>query len=296
MGKLQIPRPKSSGITTFPSSTRPFAPPSAGRRNAPAIQAKLTLGPVGDRYEQEADKVASQVVQQISSPAAAEPVSAAPGGAQRAPKLDEEDLKMKPLPGAVQRGGAGGLDEEDLKMKPLPGAVQRDGAGGLDEEDLKMKPLAGAVQRSSGAGGGAIGGDVERSIEGARSGGRSLDKEVRASMEPAFGADFSGVKVHADAKADGLNRSLQARAFTTGQDVFFRGGEYNPGSSGGKELLAHELTHVVQQNGGAVMKKSEPGVSPLDSYLDSREGDRNVPVVGNRFGSPAGRGGAGLEE
>jgi hypothetical protein len=274
MGKLQIPRPKSSGITTFPSSTRPFAPPSAGRRNAPAIQAKLTLGPVGDRYEQEADKVASQVVQQISSPAAAEPVSAAPGGAQRAPKLDEEDLKMKPLPGAVQRGGA----------------------GGLDEEDLKMKPLAGAVQRSSGAGGGSIGGDVERSIEGARSGGRALDKEVRASMEPAFGADFSGVKVHADAKADGLNRSLQARAFTTGQDVFFRGGEYNPGSSGGKELLAHELTHVVQQNGGAVMKKSEPGVSPLDSYLDSREGDRNVPVVGNRFGSPAGRGGAGLEE
>jgi hypothetical protein len=152
------------------------------------------------------------------------------------------------------------------------------------------------VQRSSGAGGGAIGGDVERSIEGARSGGRSLDKEVRASMEPAFGADFSGVKVHADAKADGLNRSLQARAFTTGQDVFFRGGEYNPGSSGGKELLAHELTHVVQQNGGAVMKKSEPGVSPLGSYLDSREGDRNVPVVGNRFGSPAGRGGAGSEE
>jgi hypothetical protein len=295
VGKLQIPRSKTSGTTTFQPSSRPFAPPS--QRSAPRVQAKLTLGPVGDRYEQEADKVASQVVQHISSPAAAEPAAAssAPGGAQRAPKLDEEDLKMKPLPGAVQRGGAGGLDEDDLKMKPLPGAVQRDGAGGLDEDDLKMKPLAGAVQRTGGAEGGPIGGDVESSIEGARSGGRALDKEVRASMEPAFGADFSGVRVHADAKADGLNRSLQARAFTTGQDVFFRGGEYNPGSSGGKELLAHELTHVVQQNGGAVMKKPDPG-SPLGSYLGSREADRNVPVVGNRFGSPVGGKATGSEE
>jgi hypothetical protein len=74
-------------------------------------------------------------------------------------------------------------------------------------------------------------------------------------MEPAFGADFSGVRVHSDSKAHGLNQSLQARAFTTGQDIFFRGGEYNPGSSAGKELVAHELTHVVQQNGPAVAKK-----------------------------------------
>jgi Domain of unknown function (DUF4157) len=284
MGKLQIPHSKTSGSTIFQPSSRPFAPP----RSVPKVQAKLTLGPVGDRYEKEADQVASQVVQHISSPAAAEPgaAAAAPGVAQRAGKDDELDLK--PLPGAVQRDGP----EDELMKKPLPGAVQRDDL----EDEIKKKPLPGAVQRSSGAEGGPIGGDVERSIEGARSGGRSLDKEVRASMEPAFGADFSGVKVHADAKADGLNRSLQARAFTTGQDVFFRGGEYNPGSSGGKELLAHELTHVVQQNGGAVMKKPEPGVSALDSYLDSREGDRNVPVVGNRFGSPAGRGGASSEE
>jgi len=155
-----------------------------------------------------------------------------------------------------------------------------------DELDKVMtKPAAGAVQRDGGAGGGPIGADVESSIEGARSGGRGLDKGVRASMEPAFGADFSGVRVHADAKSDSLNRSLQARAFTTGQDVFFRSGEYNPGSSGGQELLAHELTHVVQQNGSTVMKKPESGPNPLDTYLGSRVGDRDVPVVGNRFGS-----------
>ncbi|MHC5750143.1 eCIS core domain-containing protein [Nostoc sp. JL23] len=69
---------------------------------------------------------------------------------------------------------------------------------------------------------------------------------MREPMEQAFGADFSGVKVHTNGQSDQLNRSIQARAFTTGQDVFFREGEYNPGSQGGQELL----THVVQQNGG----------------------------------------------
>ena len=73
-------------------------------------------------------------------------------------------------------------------------------------------------------------------------------------MEQAFGADFGGVKVHTDSRSDQLNQSIQARAFTTGQDVFFRQGEYNPGSRGGQELLAHELTHVVQQNGGTVQR------------------------------------------
>jgi hypothetical protein len=75
-------------------------------------------------------------------------------------------------------------------------------------------------------------------------------------MEKAFGGvDFSQVKVHNDTQSDQLNKSIQARAFTTGTDVFFRGGEYNPGSRGGQELIAHELTHVVQQNSNSVARK-----------------------------------------
>jgi len=103
---------------------------------------------------------------------------------------------------------------------------------------------------------------VERSIDQLRGGGQGLDHGVRRQMESSFGADFSGVRVHTDARADGLNRTLSARAFTTGRDVFFRQGEYNPGSSAGRELLAHELTHVVQQNGDGIQRKmtvSEPG-------------------------------------
>jgi hypothetical protein len=91
---------------------------------------------------------------------------------------------------------------------------------------------------------------VEDSITRKRGGGQALDKGVRGQMESFFDADFSGVRVHTDREADGLNRQLNARAFTTGQDIFFKEGAYNPGSSGGRELLAHELTHVVQQTGG----------------------------------------------
>lgn len=107
--------------------------------------------------------------------------------------------------------------------------------------------------------------EVEQTIQQARGGGQALDGNLRAQMEPAFNADFSGVRVHADGQADNLNRSLSARAFATGQDIFFKQGEYNPGSSSGRELLAHELTHVVQQNGDAVQTKLTVG-APGDRY------------------------------
>ena len=99
--------------------------------------------------------------------------------------------------------------------------------------------------------------DTERAIESSRSGGQSLDSGVQTQMGKALNADFSGVRVHTDAGADGLNQSLSARAFTTGRDIYFRQGEYNPGSSSGRELLAHELTHVVQQNPDKVQTKSD---------------------------------------
>lgn len=105
--------------------------------------------------------------------------------------------------------------------------------------------------------------DVERAIESSRGGGQSLDRGVQSQMGNALNADFSGVRVHTDAGADGLNQSLSARAFTTGRDIYFRQGEYNPGSSGGRELLAHELTHVVQQNPDKVQTKSDDeGIQP----------------------------------
>ncbi|MGG6268100.1 eCIS core domain-containing protein [Leptolyngbya sp. AN03gr2] len=100
--------------------------------------------------------------------------------------------------------------------------------------------------------------NLEQSIEQSRGSGEALPDDTRESMERSFGTDFSSVRVHTDAQADSMNRSIQARAFTTGQDVYFRQGEYKPSDRSGKELLVHELTHVVQQTGAGVQRKSLP--------------------------------------
>jgi uncharacterized protein DUF4157 len=108
------------------------------------------------------------------------------------------------------------------------------------------------------------GADLEQKIQRERGAGQMLDYSVKRQMESAFQADFGNVRVHNDPRANDLSRNVDARAFTTGNDIFFGRGEYNPGSSAGRELIAHELTHVVQQEGPAVKPKldvSQPGDS-----------------------------------
>ncbi|HEX4961719.1 MAG TPA: DUF4157 domain-containing protein [Thermoanaerobaculia bacterium] len=94
---------------------------------------------------------------------------------------------------------------------------------------------------------------VEQGVAEARGGGQPLAAPAQAALAPTFGtAPLTRVRVHADSHADRLAADVQARAFTVGRDVFFRSGEYRPESSGGVELLAHEMTHVVQQGTGQV--------------------------------------------
>ncbi|MDY6900293.1 MAG: DUF4157 domain-containing protein [Cyanobacteriota bacterium] len=122
----------------------------------------------------------------------------------------------------------------------------------------KIEPVVQpTVMRQGGIGGENVNEDVEKNIQQARGGGQGLADNVREPMEQAFGSNFSGVKVHTDGQSDVLNRSLNARAFTTGQDIFFKQGEYQPGSKQGQELLAHELTHVVQQGGSSQKEVQE---------------------------------------
>jgi hypothetical protein len=90
-------------------------------------------------------------------------------------------------------------------------------------------------------------------------GGAPLDKDTRGFMESRLGADFSGVRVHTDATASESARSVQAYAYTVGSDVVFQSGKYKPESDSGKRMLAHELTHVVQQRSGPVAGTQAPG-------------------------------------
>lgn len=195
------------------------------RAVARLLQTKLTVGPVGDTYEQEADRIANRVVNT--------PMPAGDTPAQRQP--EEEGLQAKPLADTITPIAQRQPEEEELQTKP----VQRQ----PEEEELQMSP------QGASAAGGPVSASVEDAIQRAKGGGRPLVEGLRSKMEAGFGADFSGVRVHDDSRSDGLNRSLSARAFTTGKDIFFKQGEYDPNSNEGQELIAHELTHVVQQTG-----------------------------------------------
>ncbi|MDA0267764.1 MAG: DUF4157 domain-containing protein [Cyanobacteria bacterium] len=229
---------------TFPSDASPPAPPP--------IQAKLTVGAVGDKYEQEADRVAAQVVKTINSPVASSSV-------QRQDMEEEDGLQMKSQE-TIQREG---MEEEELQMKTA--LIQREEMP--EEEELQMKPTLQRVGHE----GGAVTADLESEIQQARGSGQSLAPDLQHSMGQAMGADFSGVKVHVDSQSDQLNQSIQAKAFTAGSDVFFRQGEYNPGSKSGQELIAHELTHVVQQNGSAVQRKVQDDDIRGNSALNNEQ-------------------------
>ncbi len=216
-------------------------------RSATQVQAKLTIGEPGDKYEQEADRVASQVVEQLHAPASAE---SAQGQSVQRQDIDDEELQAKHEITALQRQD---IDDEELQAKPSSSDLQRVPLSpevqqeAMLDDDLQAKSI---LQHQEGVAVGEASTDLESSINRARGSGQPLDTGLQQSMGQAMGADFRGVRVHTDSKSDQLNQSIQAKAFTTGQDMFFRQGEYNPGSRGGQELIAHELTHVVQQGGG----------------------------------------------
>ncbi len=108
---------------------------------------------------------------------------------------------------------------------------------------------------------------VESKIKQARSGGRQLPENIRTRMEQSFGTDLNMVRIHTNSQADNLTHSLRARAFTTGQDIFFRHGHFKPNSNAGQHLLAHELTHVCQQgnhNNTTIQRLDEGDLSAKD--------------------------------
>jgi hypothetical protein len=232
------------------------------------IQTKMNVNEPGDQYEQEADAVAHEVmtmpdpVQRASeleeeemlqgkhisdiqreSPEEEEMMMKRDPDIQReAP--EEEEMMMKRDPD-IQREAP----EEEMMMKRDPD-IQREAP---EEEEMMMKRIS-DIQRDGGVSVPQVTDEMEGQINSAKGGGQAIPEETRSFLEPRFGQDFSDVRIHTGGEADTLNNNLQAKAFTTGSDIFFRDGDYNPNSSDGRELLAHELTHVVQQGGSKDLK------------------------------------------
>lgn len=127
-----------------------------------------------------------------------------------------------------------------MRMKP---AAESEGQESPELSRQLMRAESGDAESLS---------DVSEVVsQGLSGGGRALDSEARAFLEPRFGQDFSQVRIHTDARASKSTEAVAARAYAIGSDIAFRSGEYQPGTSDGKRLLAHEIAHVVQQGGAA---------------------------------------------
>lgn len=197
------------------------------------IQRKRTIDTPGDRYEQEADQVADEVMRKSGS--------ACPCGAS-CPKCKQDGS------GQVQMKR---VHEHDAGNRTAP-------------------PVVDEVISSS---------------------GQPLDVSTRQFMETRFGYDFSGVRVHADAKASDSARQIEALAYTAGRDIVFAAGRYEPATAAGRHLLAHELAHVVQQSGGggvAIQRQPDPSMEsdfqlPPFKPIDLRE--EASPLLASALGS-----------
>jgi hypothetical protein len=139
-----------------------------------------------------------------------------------------------------QAGGSG--QSKGRAHQPATLSVQRRIRTGI--RFLQCKPEQGRQGRTN----------VRADMESSRTSGAALPADVRRFMEPRFGADFGRVRIHTGVQAARLSRQLNARAFTVGQHVYFGHGQFNPNSLEGKELIAHELTHTIQQ--GVIIQRS----------------------------------------
>jgi hypothetical protein len=112
-----------------------------------------------------------------------------------------------------------------------------------------------------------------RSITASKGSGQAMPDQTKSFMEARFGYDFSDVKIHAGAEAASMSADLHAKAFTVGNNIYFNQGKYAPDSSDGKQLLAHELTHTLQQGGSAVKQKTQTdghNEKPVQSFIQCK--------------------------
>ncbi len=187
-----------------------------------SLQPKLKINEPNDRYEQEADRVAERVM--------------------RMPNLGV---------GEGERGGRGEVEKSSTLERAAPKQVQRKCAAcasghGLcpgcaeEEENIQAKEAPGQTP--------IVTPEIQTRIDSLRGGGQPLSESARRFFEPRFGHDFSRVRVHANSQAAESANAVNARAYTVGRDIVFGAGQYAPETSAGQSLLAHELTHIIQEH------------------------------------------------
>jgi hypothetical protein len=202
----------------FPSARYASQQPFFSNAGGAIAQPKLTVSEPNSVFEQEADAVAKSVV---SRPTAPDMTAPSKGQLQRQSMEEEPQTKLMRM------------EEEEPQAKPELMRMEE------EEEPMQAKAETGKQSPKS---------SLTQRIQQSKGQGQPLPAKTQKEMARAFKYDFSDVTIHTGLAAVQMTRDVQAQAFTHGKDIYFNEGKYNPGSSTGKELLAHELTHVVQQN------------------------------------------------
>ena len=140
---------------------------------------------------------------------------------------------------------------DQIMRMPENGLVQRKCSECEEREKVQRRPMANFIQKKGTPGGTMASEGVSQKINASRGQGNAMAKPTQSFMESRFGADFSNINIHTGSEAAQMSQELGAKAFTVGNDIYFNQGQYNPDTNSGKHLLAHELTHTLQQGGGA---------------------------------------------
>jgi hypothetical protein len=193
--------------------------------------------PIRDRVSNDSDRLDSRPRAEDDRPSSRVSEIHRTHGNQRIQRLvAERNIQRNPTVGQSD-------DRYEREADRVAERVTRTSAGPA----VDVEPADGLARRQRSAEQSTTDRDTARRIESLKGGGRPLPGPTRSFFESRFGRDFGNVRVHTDDRAAAAARSVDAVAFTTGRHVAFRSGSYRPGTKSGRRLLAHELTHVVQQ-------------------------------------------------
>lgn len=243
------------GADSFFSGTKQKIQSLNGNKpgSKPFLQPKLNIGNKNDGYEQEADRVANQVMEK-SYPDIQRKESSE-GEVQTFKKHDNFTPYIQQKPAFESPGVNESVetDEPPLQKKE-------------NDTTLQAKDVDPTLNHSN----------IESSLKDSRGDGEPLPDDTRAKMESGIGADFSGARIHTGEDAVHMNHDLNSQAFTSGNDIYFDQGKYNPDTTGGDHLLAHELTHMVQQGAAKSGNDSVQTKTRDDESIQKQENNSSI--------------------
>lgn len=246
------------GLSSSAENEQPFFQKKVN--DFPVVQSKLNIGKPNDKYEVEADAVADKVVQRLSNK----------NSIQENNNVENIQAKptdfITPISNFIQKKCASCEQEEKLQKKEndddlMKGTLQKkpifesnatppppvDDENNVQRKCEACKEEEKNVQPKSEGNSFTASSSIENSLLVSKGSGTPMNTAVKNEMESSFGMDFSSVRIHNNSSAIQMSKDLNAQAFTHGNDIYFNEGKYDTASTTGNHLLAHELTHTVQQ-------------------------------------------------